>query len=156
MIFSEENFNEFVVREGYRDMLLKRWEMRTALRKLPQFSKLISTVLEKISSLGEVDTISAGQELIIDDDWWYIFEEGNASFDGIPLTNGDELGIRPFSHKVLGTMKAESECKLIRFPIQALSSLLSGTPQLNFLLRKYRLATNDPGVDWLRGVVTTR
>lgn len=156
MIFSEENFNEFVVREGYRDMLLKRWEMRTALRKLPQFSELISTVLEKISSLGEADTISAGQELSIDDDWWYIFEAGSASFDGIPLTNGDELGIRPFSHQVLGTLKAESECKIIRFPIQAFSSLLNGTPQLNFLLRKYRLATDDPGVDWLRGEVTTR
>ncbi len=52
MVFSEENFNEFIVREGFRDKLLKRWEMRTELKMLPQFSELISTVLEKISSLA--------------------------------------------------------------------------------------------------------
>lgn len=156
MVFSEENFNDFVVREGFRDKLLKRWEMRTELKKLPQFSELISTVLEKVSALSEVEVIAAGQERTIDDDHWYILDSGKASFEGIPLTVGDELGIRPFSSKIMGKLKTETECRFIRFSIQPLSSLLQGTPQLNYLLRKYRISENDPAVDWWRGAVTTK
>jgi len=156
MVFSEENLNDFVVREGFRDKLLKRWEMRTELKKLPQFEELISTVLEKVSALCEVEIIAAGQERIVDDDYWYILDSGKASFEDIPLTVGDELGIRPFSSKVMGKLKADSDCCFIRFPIQPLSSLLQGTPQFNYLLRKYRVSQNDPAVDWLRGAVMTK
>ena len=156
MVFSEENFNDFVVREGFRDKLLKRGEMRTELKTLPQFSELISTVLEKVSALCEVELIAAGQERTIDDDYWYILDSGKASFEGIPLTVGDELGIRPFSSKIMGKLKTETQCRFIRFSIQPLSSLLQGTPQLNYLLRKYRISENDPAVDWLRGAVTTK
>ena len=156
MVFSEENFNDFVVREGFRDKLLKRWEMRTELKKLPQFSELISTVLEKVSALCEVELIAARQERTIDDDYWYILDSGKASFEGIPLTVGDELGIRPFFSKIIGKLKTETQCRFIRFSIQPLSSLLQGTPQLNYLLRKYRISENDPAVDWLRGAVTTK
>ncbi len=156
MVFSEENFNDFIVREGFREKLLKRWEMRTELKKLPQFSALISTVLEKVSSLCEVEIIAAGEERMVDDDYWYILDSGKASFEGIPLTIGDELGIRPFSGKVMGKLQTETQCRFIRFAIQPLSSLLQGTPQLNYLLRKYRVSQDDPAVDWLRGAVTTK
>ncbi len=102
-----------------------------------------------------MEVISAGEQRNIDDDYWYIFHSGWAKFEGIPLVGGDELGIKPFSKKVMGSIKAESNCQLVRFAIEPLSSLLKGTPQLNFLLRKYRVSEDDPGVDWLRGPVTS-
>lgn len=156
MVFSEENFNEFVIREGYRDMLLNRWEMRTALRELPQFADLISTVLEKVSTIAEELTLSAGQDMAIDDTAWHVFVQGQASFEGIPVVGGDEFGFKPFSSPVNGTLVAESDARVIRFPQSGVSALLAGTPQLNYMLRKFRVESGDPGVDWLLGDVTTQ
>ena len=155
MVFSEENFNEFVVREGYRNMLLNRWEMRTALRKLPQFRNLISTVLEKISTIAEEVQLQAGDEMAVDDCAWNVFESGTALFDGDNIAIGDEFGLCPFSSVRTGVLKAETNSRIVRFPRERLSSLLACTPQLNYMLRTYRVDSEDPAVDWLRGHVTT-
>jgi CRP-like cAMP-binding protein len=153
--FSEENFNDFVVREGYRDRLLKRWKMRSVLRELPQFQELISTVLEKISAIAEDVRVTAGDVLNTDDDHWYIFYAGDGTSNGVTLGVGDEFGYRPFSRKNEGTLSAASECRLVRFPRESFANLLNGTPQLNYMLRKFRVESHDPGVDWLLGKVTT-
>jgi CRP-like cAMP-binding protein len=155
MVFPEESFNEFVVTEGYLDKLMKRWEMRTALRHLPQFSELISTVLEKISAIADDELIPAGQTFEVDDDAWYLVYEGSAKIDDKDLSKGDELGYRPFASVVSGTVTAESDTHLIKFPKETFSHLLSGTPQLNYMLRKHRVESNDPDVNWLLGAVTT-
>lgn len=155
MVFSEDNFNEFVVREGFREKLIRRWQMRSQLRYLPQFSALISTVLEKISALAECHRATAGSSYEIDDEYWYIFDQGDCTFNGVALEHGDEMGYRPFSVEVTGTLEAAADCNLVRFPRQAFSNLLAGTPQLNYLLRKYRVEQDDPCVDWLLGTVTT-
>ena len=155
MVFPEESFNELVVTEGYREKLIKRWGMRTSLRQLPQFSDLISTVLEKISALAEDVHVAAGDSFKIDESCWYIFYEGEASFEDIELSVGDEVGYKPFSGIIPGTIKAKSDSRLVRFEYEAFSNMLSGTPQLNYLLRKYRVDSEDPCVDWLLGAVTT-
>ena len=155
MVFSEANFNEFVTREGYRDRLLKRWEMRSLMRNLPQFRELISTVLEKISGIAEEVVVRAGAGFEIDDDHWYIFYSGDGTCNDATLTIGDEFGARPFSSVKEGTVHAGSDCRLIRFDRNRFANLLSGTPQLNYLLRKYRVERHDPAVDWLLGKVTT-
>jgi hypothetical protein len=105
MVFPEESFNEFVVTE-----------MRTALRHLPQFSELISTVLEKISAIADDELIPAGQTFEVDDDAWYLVYEGSAKIDDKDLSKGDELGYRPFASVVSGTVTAESDTHLIKFP----------------------------------------
>ena len=155
MVFSEENFNEFVVREGYRDMLINRWGIRTALRMLPQFAELISTVLEKISTIGEDIRLAAGESLQVDDTHWHVFANGSATFEGRKVVAGEELGFKPFTTAVTGTLSAQADCRVIRFPREGTLALLAGTPQLNYMLRKYRVSRNDPSVDWLRGPVTT-
>ena len=66
----------------------------------------------------------------------------------------DEFGYRPFSSANTGVLKAETECRLARFQQARFASLLSGTPQRNYLLRKFRVDRNDPAVDWLLGGVT--
>lgn len=156
MVFPEESFNELVITEGYRDQLIKRWGMRTALKKLPQFCNLISTVLEKISALGEDVIVAAGESLKIDESCWYVFYEGSAAFEDIELSVGDEIGYKPFSGVIAGTIKAETDSRLVKFEYEAFSNMLSGTPQLNYLLRKYRVDSDDPCVDWQLGKVTTR
>lgn len=155
MVLPEEDFNEFVVKEGYRDRLLSRWEMRTVLKKLPQFNELISTVLEKVSGIAEDVRIDAGQALEIDDTSWYLFYEGSATLGDEELAIGDELGLKPFSDVVSGTVKASSDTRLMKFPNAAFSNLLSGTPQLNYMIRKFRVLQRDPCVDWYLGEVST-
>ena len=155
MVFSEENFNEFVVREGYRDRLLKRWRMRAALCKLPQFWELISTVLEKISGIASEVDIAAGEQFTLSEDHWYIFYEGQGVCNGAALGVGDEFGQRPFSSAMPGVIEAETDCRLVSFPMNEFANLLSGTPQLNYLLRKFRVDRSDPAVDWLLGEVST-
>lgn len=155
MVFPEEDFNDFVVKEGYRDRLLKRWAMRTVLKKLPQFNELISTVLEKVSGIAEDVRIEAGQTLAIDETCWYLFYEGEATLADIELVIGDELGHKPFSKVVPGTVHAKTDTRLMKFASEPFSNLLSGTPQLNYMIRKYRVLQRDPGVDWYLGEVTT-
>lgn len=155
MVFSEENFNEFVNREGYRDRLLKRWEMRSLLRMLPQFEELISTVLEKISAIADEKIVKAGEEFTMDEDHWYIFYNGDGTCNGSTLSTGDEFGARPFSSMKAGTVHAGSDCRLISFDRDSFANMLAGTPQLNYLLRKYRVARHDSAVDWLLGRVET-
>jgi CRP-like cAMP-binding protein len=155
MVFPEESFNEFVVKGGYRDKLMKRWNMRTALRRLPQFRELISTVLEKVSAIADEVLIPAGQTFEVDDASWYLFYEGSAKIGDQALSKGDELGYRPFSSVIAGTVTAETDTRLVKFPKEEFSHLLFGTPQLNYMLRKHRVESNDPEVDWFLGEVST-
>ena len=155
MVFPEERFNEFVVKEGYKDRLLKRWEMRAALPRLPQFNELISTVLEKVSAIADDVFIPAGQTFEVDAAAWYLLYEGSAKIGDEELSTGDELGYRPFTSAIEGTVTAVTDTHLVKFPQEEFSHLLSGTPQLNYMLRKYRIDQNAPEVDWFLGKVNT-
>jgi len=157
MVFSEEHFNQFIVREGYKDKLLKRWDMRDNLRILPQFWELISTVLEKVSAIADKVMLEPGQELVVGeaDSNWYIFSSGDANLDGTSLSMGDEFGIKPFSTPVTGKLVASQETSLMVFSSEKIAALLKETPQLNYQLRKFRVNRKDPAVDWLLGEVET-
>jgi len=157
MVFSEEHFNQFIVREGYKDKLLKRWDMRDNLRILPQFWELISTVLEKVSAIADKVMLEPGQELVVGeaDRNWYIFSSGDANLDRTSLAMGDEFCIKPFSTPVTGKLVASQETSLMVFSSEKIAALLKETPQLNYQLRKFRVNRKDPAVDWLLGEVET-
>jgi len=154
MVLSEEKFNELVQREGYRDRLIKRGGLRTSLRRLPQFWALISTALEKVSGRADEVVVAPGDEYFMDEDSWFIFIDGSGHLADDVADVDDEFGYRPFSSANTGVLKAETECRLARFQQARFASLLSGTPQRNYLLRKFRVDRNDPAVDWLLGGVT--
>jgi hypothetical protein len=99
--------------------------------------------------------VLAGDELHFDQDHWYIFYSGDGTCNGSTLGIGEEFGYRPYSNVKDGTLQAGSDCHLVRFPKKSFNIMLANTPQLNYLLRKYRIALHDPAVDWLLGDVTT-
>lgn len=153
-VFSEDTFNAFISGEGHKDKLLKRWQLRQRIRALPQFQGLISTVLERIAHLAELEPVQADMLLSLNESYWYLLAEGDAVFnDEDSLEIGSELGYCPFSEALTGKLRAISDCQLFKIPKDKIEQLILDVPQFGYLIRKYRVEKNVSEIDWLRGFV---
>ena len=153
-VFSEETFSAFISSEGHKEKLLKRWHLRQQIRELPQFSGLISTVLERIAHCAELEPLQADMLLSISENYWYLLTNGEAIFnDEDDLDIGAELGYCPFSDSQIGKLRAVSDCKLIKIAKDKTEQLILEVPQFGYLIRKYRVEKNVSHIDWLRGFV---
>lgn len=155
-VFSEETFDAFITSEGLRGKLLARWEIRRELKQLPQFSQLISTVLEKLAHRAQLDTVDAGATCAMTDDYWYLLVSGTGDADGLPAGPGDEFGCRPFTTVKFALLRAETPCKVVRLRWDDVEHFLADIPQLSYLLRRYRMQSPQFRADWLRGAVSIR
>ncbi len=153
-VFSEETFKSFIFAEGFQDKLLMQWAMRPLVSKQPQFRELSSTVLEKLCKMGETRSLQAGDDLAIDETYWYLLAMGDASISGKRLCRDDDFGKRPFAEPRYGSVSTEKGCKLLLFNAEQLDQLRLSTPQLNYILRKLRVLEDSAGVDWLLGPVS--
>ena len=149
-VFSEETFSAFIETEGFKDDLLRRWSLRPIIRELPQFGNLTSTVLEKVGRIAHFETIEKGQSVSLDDSYWHILSEGKTTDGELP---GTEYGWIPLSKSIPKTITAEVKCTLIRFEKDEVEALRLEVPQLNYTIRKFRVESNDAGVDWILGLV---
>lgn len=153
-VFSEETFNAFISSEGHKEKLLKRWQLRQQIRELPQFSGLISTVLERIAHCAELEPLEADMVLSINESYWYLLANGEAIFDDEDnLDLGAELGYCPFAESITGKLRAVSDCKLIKIAKDKTEQLILEVPQFGYLIRKYRVEKNVSHINWLRGFV---
>jgi len=152
-LFSEATFNAFISSEGHRSKLLTRWQLRLQLRKLPQFSELISTVLERIAHYAELEYLAAGAERDLWGDAWYLLLDGEAEFNGRVVRCGDEFGCRPFSDVLTGKLSSASGCTLLALSKVQMRQFMSLVPQFSYQMRRYRQDAAEGRVDWLRGEV---
>lgn len=152
-VFSEATFNAFISSEGHRDKLLTRWQLRLLLRKLPQFSELVSNVLERIAHYSAVTKIATGTTLNIDEQCWHLLLDGKAEFNKQPLEVGGELGCGPFMSPITGVIKAQTDSQLLTLTAQQVQQFVSAVHQFSYLMRKYREQNNQSDKIWLRGSV---
>ncbi len=150
-VFPEDTFNAFITNEGYREKLLKRWDLRLHLRKMPQFRPLVSTVLEKLAHQFEVIPVTKGSSMATSLSHWMVLCEGSGSVGESALLPGDELGYRPFLDAVEGVFVASSDVILLSLTTEQVEQFLVTIPQFNYLLRKYRLASGH-ACNWLLGL----
>ncbi len=154
-VFSEEIFNSFITSEGYREKLLTRWELRLLLRQLPQFSQLVSTVLEKLAHAGTTLGLEAGQTLAPAVDIWYLLVEGSGSCGNHHGVRQVELGFLPFAEECLDSFRADTDCRFICIARTRVEYFMQAVPQFNYLMRKHRVA-RQPCTDWQLGPVSIR
>ncbi len=155
-VFDEEIFGAFIEQENCRDMLLSRWSVRPALKHLPQFNGMSSNSIEKLGYVARMEHLEAGDARRFDEDAWYVFVDGHAECDGVPLTSGQEFGWRPFSDSDLRLMTCNSDCRLVTFGRDAFERMRLGTPHVNYLLRKYRAEKELETPEWILGEVSIR
>ena len=153
-VFAEETFKSFIFAEGFQDKLLMQWSMRPLVSRQPQFMDLSSTVQEKLCKMGEARALKAGEELTLGDDFWCLLADGEASIDGQTMARDLDYGCRPFATDLCGTISSKTGCKLLLFNASRLERLRLETPQLNYTLRKLRVAQPHIDVDWLLGPVS--
>lgn len=153
-VFAEETFKSFIFAEGFQDKLLMQWAMRPLVSRQPQFAELSSTVLEKLCKMGETSSLRGGESLELDQAYWYLLANGDAMINGEPIQREQDFGRRPFASNRNGTVTTDNGCKLLQFDAIQLEKLRLETPQLNYILRKLRVAQSDDGVDWLLGPVS--
>jgi hypothetical protein len=152
-VFSEETFGAFIESEGFKDDLLRRWSIRPAIRNLPQFSGLTSTVLETVGRNGNLLSLEQGESMNFEDDAWYILNEGETLCDA---NQGQEFGWCPLSTTKVATVTAVGPCSFVYFNRDEFEALRLAVPQLNYVLRKLRVHQNDECVDWILGIVPIR
>lgn len=152
-VFSEETFKSFIVAEGFQEKLLTQWAMRPAIAKQSQFLELTSTVLEKLSRVGEVKDLGPGDSLELTEDFWCLLAEGDAKLNGETMFLDEDYGARPFAPSITGPVTSKEGCKLLLFSAKRLEKLRLETPQLNYRLRNLREASPNQLVDWRLGVV---
>jgi CRP-like cAMP-binding protein len=153
-VFAEETFKSFIFAEGFQDKLLMQWAMRPLVSRQPQFAELSSTVLEKLCKMGETSSLRSGESLELDEAYWYLLANGDAMINGEPIQREQDFGRRPFASNRYGTVTTDNGCKLLLFDAIQLEKLRLETPQLNYILRKLRVAQTDDGVNWLLGPVS--
>jgi CRP-like cAMP-binding protein len=154
-VFSEETFNEFITSSGHRAKLLKRWQLRLELKQLPQFSALVSTVLEKLAHRAEAVELAASASQTLDADYWYLFASGSGTVDGKTVAIGEEFGCVPFTKDRVAVLRADSACRVVRIPAKTTTEFLTDIPQLSYMLRKFRGTAPGFRTPWLRGAVQT-
>ncbi|MFT4713155.1 MAG: CRP-like cAMP-binding protein [Candidatus Azotimanducaceae bacterium] len=154
-VFAEETFSAFIEAEGFREDLLGRWSIRPLIGALPQFNGLSSTVIEKVGRIGMHLEMEAGESLTPNSDTWYILVKGTAVQGEMTLTPSSEFGWRPVAKLVCGTVRFETESSILKFDRTAFEELRLAAPQLNYLLRKFRVSEESTDVDWILGTVST-
>jgi len=152
-VFAEETFIAFMESEGFRDKLIKRWSIRPTLKILPQFAKLSSAVLERVGNLASQEKIAAGASTSCSATHWYILTEGDAESDGQPLSTTEEFGWRPFATTKEVKISSKQGCTFMKFPASNMNTLIQEVPQLNYVLRRQRIDSQEKSVDWLLGKV---
>lgn len=152
-IFAEEIFRSFIEAEGFTQPLSLRWSLRSSIMRLPQFSQLSSTVLEKVSRIAHWKHLQANETMQIDEQNWYMLSEGTATCDGEDVTPGSEFGGRPFAQTRSGRIYSSEGCAFISIPLQQLHALRREVPQLNYTLRKQCALEMNNRVDWALGLV---
>ena len=149
-VFSEQIFGAFIESEGFKADLLRRYSLRQPVSKLPQFSSLTSTVIEKVCRVAKVESLEKNQSKRFDDQSWYILQEGQLESGE---ETGHEFGWKPLSDNNLVEVTAKETCSFVYFDKHELEELRLGIPQLNYMMRKRRVSQNDPQVDWKLGIV---
>lgn len=148
--FSEQTFGAFVEAEGVKEHLLSSWALRPVIAKLPCFANLNSTVIDTLCFAAQRLDIAAGESLDMSDDAWYLVHSGQLSEGESLLQYGHEAGAyRPFWQANAVHAQAVSDSVLLRFDAPKMRQIIQETPQLNYNLRKYRIAQEVEGVDWL-------
>jgi CRP-like cAMP-binding protein len=157
-LFREETFGAFIEAEGFRDELLRRWALRPIISRLPQFQSMTSTVLEKIARIAEFEYAVRGQTLDVKDGAWYLLAAGDvtdAALNGISSRHpiGTEYGFRPFTASNSTPLACRTDATFVRIERQVLEQAILDIPQLNYVLRKFRISHNAPDIGWLLGHV---
>jgi CRP-like cAMP-binding protein len=152
-VFAEETFAAFIETEGFRDKLLNRWSVRPVIKSLPQFSMMTSTALEKVGNIARFEELDAGDTRRFDESAWYILIDGEAEDDEGTASTAMEYGYRPFLEANIAAVTCHTDCRFIKFRRDKLERLLHEVPQVNYYLRKQRVANNPDEVDWLLGDV---
>lgn len=161
-IFSEATFAAFIETQGFKDELLRRWALRPVLKQLPQFYGMNATTLENISRLAHFAHWQAGQQVTFDSNAWYLLADGTVQDNGMAVETGAEYGFIPLLRPKTGTVDCATDVVFIHFDRYELEQARLAVPQLNYLLRKFRLAEHASDshfgnhFDWLLGEVTVR
>ncbi len=150
-VFSEEIFGAFIVAEGFEAALIERWEVRPAIKRMPQFENLTSTAIEKVGAIARFEHLDQGDTRLFDESSWYILANGLVEFDGETLNHASEFGWRPFAESRIGPVTCLEKCEFIKFRKDQFESTRLMVPQLNYLLRKRRAEAGEEG--WLLGPV---
>lgn len=154
-VFAEETFSAFIEAEGFREDLLERWNIRPLIGELPQFEGLSSTVIEKVGRIGVHQEMAVGESLTLNSDNWYILVKGIAIQDGLTLSPSSEFGWRPLAKSACETVTFETESSLLKFDRAAFEDLRLAAPQLNYLLRKFRVSEEGTEAGWILDIVST-
>ncbi|MCB1644824.1 MAG: cyclic nucleotide-binding domain-containing protein [Pseudomonadales bacterium] len=154
-VFAEEVFGAFIESEGFREELLKRWALRPVIRSLPQFCDMTSNALEKVGRIAEFEELPAGSRTTFSTDAWYILVEGSVEHNGVPVSAGKEYGFRPLTTPFVQEITCKTAAVFVRFETSLLEKTRMQVPQLNYQLRKLRIARKEKGVGWLLGEVAT-
>jgi CRP-like cAMP-binding protein len=154
-VFAEDTFSAFIEAEGFREDLLERWNIRPLIGDVPQFEGLSSTVIEKVGRIGMHQEMAVGESLTPNSDNWYILVKGIAIQDGMTLPPSSEFGWRPLAKMACETVTFETESSLLKFDRAAFEDLRLAAPQLNYLLRKFRVSEEGTEAGWILDIVST-
>ena len=100
--------------------------------------------------------------MTFDSNAWYLLADGTVQDNGMAVETGAEYGFIPLLRPKTGTVDCATDVVFIHFDRYELEQARLAVPQLNYLLRKFRLAEHasdsDFGnhFDWLLGEVTVR
>ncbi len=154
-VFAEETFSAFIAAEGFRKKLLSRWEVRPLIKKLPQFSDMTSTVLEKLGNIASVQRFAANEQVDIDDSSWLILASGRYRNAQGEHTVASEIGWLPFTSNLTDSIEILEDCQFVNFPQDKVKKIVLDVPQINYFLRKQRTIEGEKDADWILGEVTT-
>ncbi|MFT4821126.1 MAG: CRP-like cAMP-binding protein [Candidatus Pseudothioglobus sp.] len=157
-LFKEETFGAFIEAEGFRNELLRRWALRPIVQRLPQFITMTSTTLEKIARIADLEYVERGETLTFEENSWYLLAKGNVTDAAVNEVDtfqpmGAEYGFRPFAAPQLATVICHADATFVRIERQVLEQAILDVPQLNYVLRKFRISNNEPDISWLLGLV---
>jgi CRP-like cAMP-binding protein len=62
-VFSEETFRSFILAEGFQEKLLSQWSLSPEIAPQSQFTNITSTVIVKLSHIGEAKILKPGTAL---------------------------------------------------------------------------------------------
>lgn len=152
--FAEHTFRFFIQYSGLQQSLEKRWHLRPLIKKIPQFSHLASTVVDRITQVAQLVEMEVAEQFSVDQSLLVILVSGEALAAGKLIDIGDEFGWSPYGTHKSVEIKAKSDCVLLTVRREKFQHLLMTTPQLNYQTRKYSLQKGNSDPDWLLGEVT--
>jgi hypothetical protein len=152
-VFSEETFKSFILAEGFQEKLLSQWSLRPEIALQSQFTNMTSTVIEKLSQIGEAKILKPGDSFELTDTHWCLLSKGSAKLNGHSMHENEDYGARPFGEYISGHVNSAEGCTLIMFERNALHKLRLQTPQLNYYLRKLRIIDWRQHFEWKLGTV---